>query len=80
MELEDTLYEKYNHIEIEVNYIDLLKYQINVKLRIENQVYKKEIKHIWDAHYTKDVNIGIICNQIDNFIICLYRKDNKYYE
>lgn len=78
MELE--IEEKYNHIEINVNYVDLRKYQINVKIKIENQEYKKEIIHIWDAHYTKDVNIGTICNQIDNFILGLYRKENKYYD
>jgi len=78
MELE--VEEKYNHIEINVNYLELRKYQINVKIRIENQEYKKEIIHIWDAHYTKDVNIGTICNQIDNFILGLYRKECKYYD
>jgi hypothetical protein len=80
LEIEDKLKEKYNHIEIEVNYLELRKYQINVKIRIENQEYKKEIINIWDAHYTKDVNIGTICNQIDNFILCLYRKECKYYD
>ena len=80
LEIEDKLQEKYEHIKIEVNYLDLRKYQINVKIRIETQEYKKEIIHIWDAYYTRDVNIGTICNQIDNFILGLYRKENKYYE
>lgn len=81
LEIEDKLQEKYNHLEINVNYLDLRKYQINVKIRIENQEYKKEIIHIWDAHYTRDVNIGTIFNQIDNFILGLYRKENnKYYD
>lgn len=80
LEIEDKLQEKYNHIEINVNYLDLRKYQINVKIKIENQEYEKEIIHIWDAHYTKDVNIGTICNQIDNFILDLYIKENKYYD
>ena len=80
LEIEDKLQEKYNLIEINVNYLDLRKYQINVKIKIENQEYEKEIIHLWDAHYTKDVNIGTICNQIDNFILSLYRKENKYYD
>lgn len=42
LEIEDKLQEKYNHIEINVNYLDLRKYQINVKIRIENQEYKKK--------------------------------------
>ena len=71
----EKLQEKYNHIEINVNYLDLRKYQINVKIKIENQEYKKEI-----IHYKKDVNIGTICNQIDNFILGLYRKECKYYD
>ena len=80
LEIEDKLQEKYEHIKIEVNYLDLRKYQINVKIKIENQEYKKAIIHIWDANYTKDVNIGVICNQIDNFILGLYRKECKYYD
>ena len=80
LEIEDKLQEKYNHIEINVNYVDLRKYKINVKIKIENQEYKKEIIHIWDVHYTKDVNIGTICNQIDNFILDSYRKECKYYD
>ena len=80
VEIEEKLQEIYKHIQIEVEYIDLRKYKINVKIKIENQEYKKEIIHIWDAHYTKDVNIGTICNQIDNFILSLYRKECKYYE
>lgn len=80
LEIEDKLQEKYEHIIIEVNYLDLRKYQINVKIKIENQEYKKEIIHIWDANYTSDVNIGTIYNKIDNFILGLYRKESKYYE
>ena len=80
VEIEEKLQEIYKHIQIEVEYIDLRKYQINVKIKIENQEYKKEIIHIWDAQYTKDVNISTICNQIDNFILSLYRKECKYYE
>ena len=41
LEIEDKLQEKYEHIIIEVNYLDLRKYQINVKIKIENQEYKK---------------------------------------
>lgn len=77
-EIEEKLQEKYEHIKIEVNYLDLRKYKINVKIKIENQEYKKEIIHIWDAYYTFDVNIGTICNQIDNYILKIFRKENKY--
>ena len=80
LEIEDKLQEIYKNIEIEVEYIDLRKYQINVKIKIEDQEYKKEIIHIWDAYYTFDVNIGTICNQIDNYILKIFRKENKYYE
>lgn len=80
LEIEDKLEEKYKHLKINVNYIDLRTYQINVKIKVENQEYKKEIIYIWDAHYTRDVNIGTICNQIDNFILGLYRKGSKYYD
>lgn len=79
-EIEDKLQEKYKNTQIEVEYIDLRKYKINVKIKVENQEHKKEIIHIWDAHYTRDVNIGDICNNIDNFILDLYRKECKYYD
>lgn len=80
LEIEDKLQEIYKHIEIEVEYLDLRKYQINVKIKIEDQEYEKEIIYIWDAYYTFDVNIGTICNQIDNYILKIFRKENKYYE
>ena len=80
LEIEDKLQEIYKNIEIEVEYIDLRKYQINVKIKIEDQEYKKEIIHIWDAYYIFDANIGDICNNIDNFILGLYRKECKYYD
>lgn len=77
LEIEDKLKERYKHLIIEVSYLDLRKYQINVKIKIENQEYKKEIIHIWDANYTSDVNIDTICNQIDNYILKIFRKENK---
>lgn len=80
LKIEDKLQEIYKHIEIEVEYLDLRKYKINAKIKIENLEYSKEIKYIWDAHYTFDTNIGTICNQINNFILGLYRKECKYYD
>lgn len=80
LEIEDKLQEIYKNLIIEVNYLDLRKYQINVKIKIENQECKKEIIHIWDAYYTFDANIGDICNKIDYSILDLYRKECKYYD
>ena len=77
LEIEDKLQEIYKNIEIEVEYIDLRKYQINVKIKIENQEYKKEIIHIWDEHYTKDVNIARIVDIIDNKIIIPFYKKGE---
>lgn len=42
LKIEDKLQELYKHIQIEVEYIDLRKYQINVKIKIEDQEYKKK--------------------------------------
>lgn len=78
LKIEDKLQEIYKYIEIEVEYLDLRKYKINVKIKIENLEYSKEIKYIWDAHYTFDTNIGTICNQIDNYILKIFRKENRY--
>ena len=33
LEIEEKLQEKYNHIEINVNYLELRKYKINVKIK-----------------------------------------------
>lgn len=76
LEIEEKLLEKYKHLKINVNYLDLRKYQINVKIKKDTLEYSKEIIYIWDAHYTKDVNINTICNIIDNFILKVYRKEN----
>ena len=75
-EIEDKLEEKYKHLKINVNYVDLRKYEINVKIEIDILEYSEEIIYIWDAHYTKEVNINTICNIIDNFILKVYRKEN----
>lgn len=78
LEIEEKLLEKYKHLQINVNYVDLRKYQINVKIKTDTLEYGKEIIYIWDAHYTQDVNINTICNIIDNFILKVYRKENRY--
>lgn len=80
LKIEEKLQELYKHIEIEVEYIDFLKCKINVKIKIGNLEYSKEIIHIWDTYYTFDINIGTICNQIDNYILKIFRKENKYYD
>ena len=73
LEIEEKLQEKYN-LQIEVKYVDFRKYQINVKMNTENKI---EIIYVWDAHYTTDVNIDSICKIIDNFILKVFRKENK---
>ncbi len=73
LEIEERLQEKYNHLEIEVKYVDLRKYQINVTINKDNKI---EIIYVWNAHYTTDVNINEICKIIDNFILKVYRKED----
>lgn len=51
LEIEEKLQEKYKNIEIDVNYLDVRKYQINIKLRIEKQEYKKEIIYRKECKY-----------------------------
>lgn len=74
LELEELLQEKYNHLKIEVQYVDLKKYKINVTMNKDNKI---EIIYVWESHYTTDVNINSICKIIDDFIIKVYRKENK---
>lgn len=55
LKIEDKLQEIYKHIEVED--LDLRKYKINVRIKIGNLEYKKEIIHIWDVYYTfEEVN------------------------
>lgn len=70
-ELEEKLQAIYN-LSVEVKYIDLRKYQINVIMNSN----KIEILYLWDAHYTEDENIRRICDIIDRFILKVYKKEN----
>ena len=76
--IEGRLKEKYKHLVINVNLVEWRKYKINIKLKIDSFEYGKEIIYIWNAHYTEYVNIDMIINIIDNFILNVYRKENKY--
>lgn len=70
-ELEEKLQAIYN-LSVDVKYIDLRKYQINVIMNSN----KIEILYLWDAHYTEDENIRRICDIIDRFILKVYKKEN----
>jgi hypothetical protein len=74
LELEERLQKIYNHLKIEVKYVDLRKYQINVTI-IQTEE-KIEIIYVWNVHYTELVNINEICKIIDNFILKVYRKED----
>lgn len=50
LKIEEKLQELYKHIQIEVEYIDWRKYKINVKIKIGNLEYSKEIIHIYGTH------------------------------
>lgn len=76
--IEGRLKDKYKHLVINVNLVEWRKYKINIKLKIDSFEYEKEIIYIWNVNYTREFNIDMIFNKIDNFILNLYRKENKY--
>lgn len=69
-EIEEKLQAIYK-LSIDVKYIDLRKYQINVIMNSN----KLEAQYLWDSHYTEDVNIRRICDIIDRFILKVYKKE-----
>ena len=75
LEIEDKLQEIYKNLIVEVNYKDIRKYEIVIKLEYKGVTYESKFEYLYNAKLTLDANISIIENIIDSkIIISFYKK------
>ena len=74
LEIEDKLQEIYKNLIVEVNYKDIRKYEIVIKIEYKDVTYESKIEYLYDAKLTLDANISIIENIIDSKIILPFYK------
>lgn len=75
LEIEEKLQLKYKNLIVEVNYKDIRKYEIVIKLEYKGVTYESKIEYLYNAKLTLDANISIIENIIDNkLILSFYKK------
>lgn len=71
-EIEESLFDIYTNIKIEVEYVEVRKY----KIKIKSEHIKDEFIYTYDAHLTFDNNIHIITLTIDKKILSYYKTNN----
>lgn len=69
-EIEEELCKYYDNIHIQVEYLDIRRY----KIEVINNYINTSFEIIYDAHLTFDSNINIIANRIDKIILNYYRR------
>ena len=74
LEIENKLQELYKNLIVEVNYKDIRKYEIAIKLVYKGVIYESKFEYLYNAKLTLDANISIIENIIDKEIISFYKK------
>ena len=74
LEIEDKLQEIYKNLIVEVNYKEIRKYEIVIKLEDKCVTYESKFEYLYDAHLTFDANINIIVSKIDRIILSYYKK------
>lgn len=74
LEIEDKLQEIYRNLIVEVNYKEIRKYEIVIKLEYKGVTYESKFEYLYDAHLTFDANINIIVSKIDRIILSFYKK------
>lgn len=77
LEIEDKLQEIYKNLIVEVNYKDIRKYEIVIKLEHKGVTYESKFEYLYNAKLTLDANISIIENIIDNKIILVFYKKGE---
>lgn len=70
LEIYEALAKYFANIKIEVGYIDIRLYQINIRVETEEYI----IKFKYDTHLTFDANIDIIKKEIEKCILAYYRR------
>lgn len=74
LEIEEKLQLKYKNLIVEVNYKEIRKYEIVIKLEYKGVTYESKFEYLYDAHLTFDANINIIVSKIDRIILSFYKK------
>lgn len=77
LEIEEKLQLKYKNLIVEVNYKDIRKYEIVIKLEYKGVTYKSKFEYLYNAKLTLDANISIIENIIDSKIILSFYKKGE---
>lgn len=77
LEIEDKLQEIYKNLIVEVNYKDIRKYEIVIKIEYKCVTYESKFEYLYNAKLTLDVNISIIENIIDSKIILSFYKKGE---
>ena len=71
--IKEELEKRYKNLEIEVDFIEFRRYCINIRL---NGIILNE-DYTWDNNFTKEVNISYIEEDINEFIIDCFRKEEN---
>lgn len=77
LEIEEKLQLKYKNLIVEVNYKEIRKYEIVIKLEYKGVTYESKFEYLYNAKLTLDANISIIENIIDNKIILSFYKKGE---
>ena len=77
LEIEEKLQLKYKNLIVEVNYKDIRKYEIVIKLEYKGVTYESKFEYLYNAKLTLDANINIIENIIDSKIILSFYKKGE---
>ena len=77
IEIEDKLQEIYKNLIVEVNYKEIRKYEIVIKLEYNGVTYESKFEYLYNAKLTLDANISIIENIIDSKIILSFYKKGE---
>ena len=77
LEIEEKLQLIYKNLIVEVNYKDIRKYEIVIKLEYKGVTYESKFEYLYNAKLTLDANISIIENIIDSKIILPFYKKGE---
>lgn len=70
LEIYEALAKYFVNIKLEVGYVDIRLYQINIRVETEEYI----IKFKYDSHLTFDANIDIIKGEIEKCILAYYKR------
>lgn len=77
LEIEEQLQLKYKNLIVEVNYKEIRKYEIVIKIEYKGVTYESKFEYLYNAKLTLDANISIIENIIDSKIILSFYKKGE---